>query len=51
MIFTMKVPLTFKIGDNMNNFFFIISFFFLTCLTEWKPLYDETTITLAASHY
>lgn len=29
MIFTMKVPLTFKIGDNMNNFFLISSFFHL----------------------
>lgn len=48
----MTVPLTFEIGDNMSSFLFIKSVFsFISRLTEWKPIYDETTITLVVSHY
>lgn len=47
----MTVPLTFEIGDNMSSFLFNQYFLFISRLTEWKPIYDETTITLVVSHY
>lgn len=46
----MTVPLTFEIGDNMSSFLFN-QYFLSSRLTEWKPIYDETTITLVVSHY
>lgn len=49
----MTVPLTFEIGDNMISFLF--NQYFLSSLVsqnhQWKPIYDETTITLVVSHY
>lgn len=47
----MTVPLTFEIGDNISSFLFYSVLSFTSRLTEWKPIYDETTITLVVSHY
>lgn len=47
----MTVPLTFEIGDNMSSFLFYSVLSFTSRLTEWKPIYDETTITLVVIHY
>lgn len=45
----MTVPLTFEIGNNSFLFYSVLSF--ISRLTEWKPIYDETTITLAVNHH